>query len=70
MTTALENEITTAGESLNAIELEGGLLLELLEGVSSHADKDKGRPTLNAVNLLAPAVLPMLAHRSTRYALS
>jgi len=51
MTTVLENEITTAGESLNAIELEGGLLLELLEGVSSHASKDKGFPMLNAVEV-------------------
>jgi DNA polymerase III sliding clamp (beta) subunit (PCNA family) len=51
MSTALENKITTAGESLNALELEGSLLLELLEGVSSHAGRDKSLPTLNAVEL-------------------
>ena len=53
MSTALENKIETtgAGESLNTLELEGGLLLELLEGVSSHAGRDKSLPTLNAVEL-------------------
>jgi DNA polymerase III sliding clamp (beta) subunit (PCNA family) len=39
------------GERLNLIELEGALLLELLEGVSSHASKDKSLPTLNAVEV-------------------
>ena len=51
MSTALKNEIITAGESLNALELEGALLLELLEGVSSHAGRDKSLPTLNAVEV-------------------
>jgi DNA polymerase III sliding clamp (beta) subunit (PCNA family) len=37
--------------AVNYVELEGESLLELLEGVSSHADKDKGRPTLNAVQI-------------------
>ena len=37
--------------AVNYVESEGGLLLELLEGVSSHADKDKGRPTINAVHI-------------------
>ena len=36
---------------LNYIELAGGVLLELLEGVSTHAGKDKSLPTLNAVNV-------------------
>ena len=35
--------------SLNYVEIEGGLLLELLEGVATHAGKDKSLPTLNAV---------------------
>jgi DNA polymerase III sliding clamp (beta) subunit (PCNA family) len=39
------------GERLNLIELEGALLLEILEGVSSHASKDKSLPTLNAVEV-------------------
>jgi DNA polymerase III sliding clamp (beta) subunit (PCNA family) len=53
MTTMAENKIETtgAGESLNSIELEGGQLLALLEGVSSHAGKDKSLPTLNAVEV-------------------
>ena len=34
---------------LNYVEIEGGLLLELLEGVSTHAGRDKSLPTLNAV---------------------
>jgi DNA polymerase III sliding clamp (beta) subunit (PCNA family) len=46
-----ENKITTAGESLSFIELEGALLLELLEGVSSHAGRDKSLPVLNAVEV-------------------
>ena len=37
--------------SLNYVEIEGGLLLELLEGVSTHASKDKSLRTLNAVQL-------------------
>jgi DNA polymerase III sliding clamp (beta) subunit (PCNA family) len=35
----------------NYVELEGEILLELLEGVSSHAGKDKSLPTLNAVHV-------------------
>lgn len=37
--------------AVNYVELEGESLLELLEGVSSHADKDKGRPSINAVHV-------------------
>jgi DNA polymerase III sliding clamp (beta) subunit (PCNA family) len=37
--------------SLNNIEIEGALLLELLEGVSTHASKDKYLPVLNAVQI-------------------
>ena len=35
----------------NYVELEGESLLELLEGVASHASKDKSLPTLNAVQI-------------------
>jgi DNA polymerase III sliding clamp (beta) subunit (PCNA family) len=54
METMQENKwLTVAGEGerLNLIELEGALLLEILEGVSSHASKDKSLPTLNAVEV-------------------
>ena len=53
MDTMQENKskTTSAGESLNALEVEGALLLELLEGVSSHAGRDKSLPTLNAVEV-------------------
>jgi DNA polymerase III sliding clamp (beta) subunit (PCNA family) len=46
-----KSEQTSAGESLNALEVEGGLLFELLEGVSTHAGKDKSLPVLNAVEV-------------------
>jgi DNA polymerase III sliding clamp (beta) subunit (PCNA family) len=44
-------EQTVAGESLSFIELEGEQLLTLLEGVSTHAGRDKSLPTLNAVEI-------------------
>jgi DNA polymerase III sliding clamp (beta) subunit (PCNA family) len=50
MITAQENKITTAGEG-ESVKIMGALLLELLEGVSSHASKDKGFPMLNAVEV-------------------
>jgi DNA polymerase III sliding clamp (beta) subunit (PCNA family) len=70
MDTMQENksEITGAGESLNSIELEGALLLELLEGVSSHAGKDKGLPTLNAVEVEGGGGL-LIARATDRYRL-
>jgi len=37
--------------AINYVEVAGDLLLELLEGVSSHAGKDKSLPTLNAVHI-------------------
>jgi len=37
--------------AVNYVESEGGLLLELLEGVATHAGKDKSLPTLNAVHI-------------------
>ena len=54
METMQENKwlkVAGEGESLSSIELEGGQLLTLLEGVSSHAGKDKSLPTLNAVEV-------------------
>jgi DNA polymerase III sliding clamp (beta) subunit (PCNA family) len=68
MSTALENKIITAGDSLNNLELEGALLLELLEGVSSHAGRDKSLPTLNAVEVEGGGGL-LIARATDRYRL-
>jgi DNA polymerase III sliding clamp (beta) subunit (PCNA family) len=43
----LEDKVT----AVNYVEGEGAVLLELLEGVSTHAGKDKSLPTLNAVHV-------------------
>lgn len=51
MTIVQEDKSITASESLNYVEIEGGQLLTLLEGVSSHAGRDKSLPTLNAVEV-------------------
>jgi len=56
------------GESLSFIELEGALLLELLEGVSTHASKDKSLPTLNAVEVEGGGGL-LVARATDRYRL-
>jgi DNA polymerase III sliding clamp (beta) subunit (PCNA family) len=37
--------------AVSYVEVEGASLLTLLEGVSSHAGKDKSLPTLNAVHI-------------------
>lgn len=42
------NETNTG---LNYVDLAGDQLLELLQGVSTHASKDKALPTLNAVHI-------------------
>lgn len=42
------NETSTG---LNYVDVAGDQLLELLQGVSTHASKDKALPTLNAVQL-------------------
>jgi DNA polymerase III sliding clamp (beta) subunit (PCNA family) len=68
METMTENKIITAGESLNALEITGGLLLELLEGVSSHAGRDKSLPTLNAVEIEGGGGL-LVARATDRYRL-
>jgi DNA polymerase III sliding clamp (beta) subunit (PCNA family) len=46
MNTIQENKV-----AVNYVEVEGKSLLELLEGVASHAGKDKSLPTLNAVQI-------------------
>ena len=46
MSTIEENKV-----AVNYVEVEGKSLLELLEGVSSHAGTDKSLPTLNAVHI-------------------
>jgi len=63
MSTMAENKV-----DLTSLELEGGLLLELLEGVSSHAGKDKSLPTLNAVHI-AGAGGDLIAKATDRYRL-
>ena len=45
-----EKESATVS-AVNYVEGEGASLLTLLEGVSTHASKDKGLPVLNAVQL-------------------
>jgi DNA polymerase III sliding clamp (beta) subunit (PCNA family) len=54
--------------SLNYIELAGESLLELLEGASTHASKDKGLRTLNAVQLEG-AGGDLIARATDRYRL-
>jgi len=68
MSTVMENEIVREGESLNALEIDGGLLLELLEGVSTHAGRDKSLPTLNAVEVEGGGGL-FIARATDRYRL-
>lgn len=47
----LEKEKESTVSAVNYVEGEGESLLTLLEGVSSHASKDKSLPVLNAVQL-------------------
>lgn len=49
MDTVQADKVSNLG--LNNLELEGETLLELLEGVSTHASKDKGLMTLNALQI-------------------
>lgn len=49
MDTVQVDKGTTVG--LNYLEVEGAVLLELLEGVSTHASKDKGLTVLNALQV-------------------
>lgn len=68
MSTVMENKIITAGPSLNALEIEGALLLELLEGVSSHASNDRHFRNLNAVEIEGGGGL-LIARATDRYRL-
>jgi DNA polymerase III sliding clamp (beta) subunit (PCNA family) len=47
----MERESASVVSAVNYVESAGETLLELLEGVSSHASKDKSLRTLNAVQL-------------------
>ena len=47
----LEKEKESTVQGVNYVEVEGASLLTLLEGVSTHASKDKSLPVLNAVQL-------------------
>jgi DNA polymerase III sliding clamp (beta) subunit (PCNA family) len=49
MDTIQADKVTTVG--LNYLEVEGAILLELLEGVSTHASKDKALTVLNALQV-------------------
>lgn len=63
MSTIEENKI-----GVNYVEVEGESLLTLLEGVSSHAGKDKSLPTLNAVHIESEGGL-LKAKATDRYRL-
>jgi DNA polymerase III sliding clamp (beta) subunit (PCNA family) len=63
MSTIEENKV-----AVNYVELEGESLLELLEGVSSHADKDKARRSINAVQVESEGGL-FIARATDRYRL-
>jgi DNA polymerase III sliding clamp (beta) subunit (PCNA family) len=70
MDKVMENKIVTAveGARSNYLEIEGALLLELLEGVSTHAGRDKSLPTLNAVEVEGGGGL-FIARATDRYRL-
>jgi len=63
MNTIEENKV-----SLNYVEIAGESLLELLEGVSTHASKDKSLRTLNAVQIEG-AGGDLIARATDRYRL-
>jgi DNA polymerase III sliding clamp (beta) subunit (PCNA family) len=47
----LQKEKESTVQGVNYVEVEGASLLTLLEGVSTHAGRDKSLPVLNAVQL-------------------
>lgn len=63
-----EKEKESVVQGVNYVEAEGALLQELLEGVSSHAGRDKSLPTLNAVNIEGEGGL-LKARATDRYRL-
>ena len=54
--------------AVNYVEVEGEQLLTLLEGVSSHAGRDKSLPTLNAVQIESEGGA-LIARATDRYRL-
>jgi DNA polymerase III sliding clamp (beta) subunit (PCNA family) len=66
----LENKVITPVEGVrsNNIELDGTLLLELLEGVSTHAGRDKSMPVLNSLEIEGGGGL-FIARATDRYRL-
>lgn len=64
----IEKEKESAVSAVNYVEVEGESLLTLLEGVSSHASKDKSLPTLNAVQLESEGGA-LIARATDRYRL-
>jgi DNA polymerase III sliding clamp (beta) subunit (PCNA family) len=61
-------EETTTVQGVNYVETEGETLLTLLEGVSTHASKDKALPTLNAVQMEGESGA-LIARATDRYRL-
>jgi len=49
----LEKAQEITDSAVNYVEAEGASLLQLLEGVASHAGRDKSLPTLNAVQIVS-----------------
>ena len=66
MDTVQADKVTTVG--LNYLEVEGAVLLELLEGVSTHASKDKHLTVLNALQVEG-AGGQLIARATDRYRL-
>ena len=64
----IEREQESAVSAVNYVEVEGESLLTLLEGVSSHAGKDKSLPTLNAVQIESEGG-DLIARATDRYRL-
>lgn len=64
----IEKEKESAVSAVNYVESEGATLLQLLEGVSTHASKDKSLPTLNAVQLESEGGA-LIARANDRYRL-
>lgn len=64
MTTVQESKVMT-----DTVELSANALLELLEGTSTHAGRDKTLPTLNAVQIESAGEGYLMARATDRYRL-
>ena len=64
MTTVQENKIQT-----DTVELENSVLVELLEGASTHSSKDKSLYSLNSVQLEGEGAGYLVARATDRYRL-